>query len=479
MTAITRSIRNLFLPEGFPETVADGYWEYQVYDSLQGLCSYLRGVVSSAHILQAAGVGNATATAWSAALTWAIRDGLGLFGGLCFSAFAAPLFDAYVKEFRFFADLINNVGLLLDMVSPLVVLRSSSTTASLQENSGGGGSSNSRFLLLAAASSLCKTMCGMSAGATKGSITQHFAITGNLADLHAKEGTQETLVNIIGMVLGIGLAQYFHQIEQEQQEQQQQLAATGADYTVMFVSDAAATAWKIQWSIFMGLTALHVWSNYRAVQILRLRTLNRQRTVHVLRPMWKGLANKLNKESGTTKFEQSLLSSLLEEIQGPSNVQESLAESTYHMLLPVRWSPIALGARLVDLVKSCCHDENEVNQCLEEFANERYVLAVNEKSLQIYVSLLTGANTGTELRAFFHALLVQECLRQRNNKITTIHVKEDHHHRLVQITHCVTRQLFDDTAFIWPRLQDVGWETKHLHLGFARRRSRWFTSKKE
>eukprot|EP00984_Skeletonema_dohrnii_P027743 scaffold17409_cov89-Skeletonema_dohrnii-CCMP3373.AAC.1 len=36
--------RDLFLPVGYPDSVAEGYLEYQFYDSLQGLCTYLRGV---------------------------------------------------------------------------------------------------------------------------------------------------------------------------------------------------------------------------------------------------------------------------------------------------------------------------------------------------------------------------------------------------------------------------------------------------
>jgi hypothetical protein len=43
----------------YPDTVADGYLEYQIYDSIQGLCSYLRGVVSTSAVLMAAGVGDA------------------------------------------------------------------------------------------------------------------------------------------------------------------------------------------------------------------------------------------------------------------------------------------------------------------------------------------------------------------------------------------------------------------------------------
>lgn len=52
----------------YPDTVANGYIEYQIYDSIQGLCSYLRGVVSTGAVLKAAGVGDAEATAMSAAM---------------------------------------------------------------------------------------------------------------------------------------------------------------------------------------------------------------------------------------------------------------------------------------------------------------------------------------------------------------------------------------------------------------------------
>jgi hypothetical protein len=52
-----RVVQELFLPIGFPSSVNQGYLEYQFYDSLQGLCSYLRGVLCTAKVLQAAGVG--------------------------------------------------------------------------------------------------------------------------------------------------------------------------------------------------------------------------------------------------------------------------------------------------------------------------------------------------------------------------------------------------------------------------------------
>ena len=67
-TKVRRLCQDLFLPVGYPASVSDGYLEYQFYDSLQGLCSYLRGVVSTSAVLSATGVGDAKATALSAAM---------------------------------------------------------------------------------------------------------------------------------------------------------------------------------------------------------------------------------------------------------------------------------------------------------------------------------------------------------------------------------------------------------------------------
>lgn len=65
---VKRVLSDLFLPIDFPHSVEGSYLKYQFYDSLQGLCSYLRGVVSTSAVLTAAGVGNADATALSAAM---------------------------------------------------------------------------------------------------------------------------------------------------------------------------------------------------------------------------------------------------------------------------------------------------------------------------------------------------------------------------------------------------------------------------
>lgn len=69
-----------------------------------------------------------------------------------------------------------------------------------------------------------------------------------MADLQCKEGSQETLVTLIGLVSGI----YFAQI------------ANNKLTTI--------------WTAFIALTLLHVYANYQGVRCLQLRTLNPTRT---------------------------------------------------------------------------------------------------------------------------------------------------------------------------------------------------------
>lgn len=430
-----RSISSVFLPVGFPDSVGPGYWEYQVFDSLQGLCSYLRGVVSSAHVLRAAGVGNQQATSWSAAMTWALKDGMGMMGGLFFSAWAAPLFDSYVKEFRFFADLINNVGLTLDMLAPAV--------------------GASYFLWIAAASTLCKTMCGMSAGATKGSITQHFAIAGNLADLHAKEGTQETLISLIGMTMGILLARYFQALEEQVSKNQM----------------PDRSAWLIQWSVFAALTFLHVWTNYRAVHVLRLRTLNRQRAFDVLRSLVENLSGFGGLEC-LTPDQENRLRKAIDDLPGPQHVMESLSLSVWHMVLPSRWSHMVMGARLVDVLIasgamfSSREDEN-VHSVVDEFQDENYLVALTD-TRRVMVSLLITADTTTELQAFIHALLIQKmCEKEASSASSRDRL------RIVKESHMLVKQVFMPIFSLESTLQRKGWDLGRVYLGYSRRRSQW------
>lgn len=60
----------IFLPEGFPESVSEDYVMYQVFDSIQALASSFTGTLCTKAILTGSGVGDSTATATAATLNW-------------------------------------------------------------------------------------------------------------------------------------------------------------------------------------------------------------------------------------------------------------------------------------------------------------------------------------------------------------------------------------------------------------------------
>ena len=375
---------DLFLPLGFPHSVDPSYLPYQWYDSLQGLCSYLRGVVSTSAVLTAAGVGNAEATAMGAAMTWAMKDGLGMMGGLGFSYVASPYFDAYVLEFRLFADIINNVALTLDMMAPLVP--------------------SSCLLALMSLSTLSKTMCGMSAGATKSSITCHLALEGNMADLNAKEGTQETLVSLVGMMMGVQLAKYLEILQHHYHDQPLTLAVHWFPFLGIESWDIPVD-FAVSWFIFLFLTWLHMWANYRGVKLLKLKSMNRERAAAALDGLVTSLADQYY-ENSTDDQQPSSPNNLL---LGPNEVEESMLRATWTLLFPRRQS-IALGVPLMDVLQS---GSTKPLDLLKEFELEKYMVGISKRN-QVLTTMRTGASSQDELKAFVHCLLLRKCLDLRS-----------------------------------------------------------------
>lgn len=89
-----------------------------------------------------------------------------MLGSLLFAWWGGQRFDANVKRWRLFADVINDVGLTLEMIAPIT---------------------GPWFLLVACCGCVCKSLCGVAAGSTRAALTAHFARTNNLAGacLHA------------------------------------------------------------------------------------------------------------------------------------------------------------------------------------------------------------------------------------------------------------------------------------------------------
>lgn len=93
--------KTTFLPIGYPRSVKSEYFEYQFFDSIQALCSYLRGVMCTQALLTGAGVGSISASALAAAVQWVVRDGVGMISSVFFAVRFSSYFGDFVKEWRF------------------------------------------------------------------------------------------------------------------------------------------------------------------------------------------------------------------------------------------------------------------------------------------------------------------------------------------------------------------------------------------
>jgi hypothetical protein len=219
--SLRASAAALLAPAGYPDSVTPDYLPFQAWDSVQGLCSYVRGCFTTAALLRGVGVGSEVASPLGATAAFLARDMVGHASGMLFALSQGSGLDASAKQFRFFADCANNVGYALELAAPALPRRC--------------------FLPAVCAASVAHALTGVAGGATRAALTAHFARAHNAADVAAKEGSQETVVTLLGMCVG---------------------------YVAVRATAASVAA---QWTVFLILTALHVYANARAVRcVLRL-----------------------------------------------------------------------------------------------------------------------------------------------------------------------------------------------------------------
>jgi len=285
----------------------------------------------------------------------------------------------------------------------------------------------------------------MSAAATKASITLHFAIEGNMADLNAKESTQETLVSLVGMICGVTLARWLKHYEISHPEFMEQ----------------------IQWLTFILLTGIHVWANWKGVCLLRLRSLNRERaemalssfiTTITTRAMDNGRRPGSGSVSGSTPRDDSDPcdgGSFL--VPSPEHVNESLMISTIKMIFHGR---IRFNCRLMDIVRDG-PSPDYLAWCLSH--QQKHILSVNRRRV-VKVCLLQGATNADQIHALCHAL----CLLQSSSLS-----QEDWQTRAMDYGKVLHNYFHTNPQrSLVARLKQAGWDTEgRLYLGFSRRRT--------
>jgi len=294
--------------------------------------------------------------------------------------------------------------------------------------------------------------------------------------LTAKESTQETLVSLIGIIGGVWVAKLLERYGQN---------------NPLF--------WT--WLLFGILTAIHVFANYKAVSLLKLTTLNPERTRILFRESIAVMVNQVRRqhkiptknknyenEHDNYNKEIPISEDLLESIhnfQSPECVQESLFFSTWYLVFPT-------------ILVSRPLNWNHLQNCtlyLSDFKEQDslpYVVGYGVDSI-IYVWLKTGATMKDELQAYVHALLLQMLLSSdiRGEEGGGKRGKQEFNASLLQRTYTEINHLFKrnpinkenggmrgkdalseaSSILLVERLDQLGWDLKNrLYLGFSPRR---------
>ncbi|XP_064900376.1 RUS family member 1 [Columba livia] len=345
---LRRVVQRVLLPQGFPESVSSDYLGYQLWDALQALCSSLAGAVAARSVLQAVGVGDTNASVTGAALGWLLRDGVGMVTRISFTWWQGSRLDCEAKQWRLAADVMNDVALVLEMLAPH------------------WPPAGPAFLTLATAA---KCVVGVAGGATRASLVVHQAQRDNVADVAAKDGSQETLVNGVGLILALLLLPLLD-----------------------------GRPWVTPWAVSL-LLATHLLANVRAVRSLRLRSLNRPRLRLALRRACRGGASAGRGGANGAGVSAKGGGALWVPTPAEVNPEEPLLPGFSTRLT------LHLGAPLHRLVQS----EAEFKKALE-CGTENYIIVLRPSEGWVGVGLRGGAPPDTPILAAAHALLLEELL---------------------------------------------------------------------
>jgi hypothetical protein len=183
-------------------------------------------------VLEGLGVGDSSSSPTGALILKITGDTISRIATILFAHRMGQAIEPECKFYRFLADIFNDTSQFLDLLTPALPYLPK--------------------LGVIVSAGVLRSLCGVAANASKASLSAHFALTGNLAELNAKEASQETVVSLLGMLVG--------------------------SLVVRMVEDK-----QVVWLLMVLLAGVHLAMNYRAVRAVKMRSLSRQRATIVFR----------------------------------------------------------------------------------------------------------------------------------------------------------------------------------------------------
>ncbi|XP_071722649.1 protein root UVB sensitive 5 isoform X2 [Rutidosis leptorrhynchoides] len=326
-------VKDFVLPAGFPGSVSEDYLEYMLLQFPTNVTAWICHTLVTSSLLKAVGLdysSGTTAAASAAAIRWVSKDGIGAVGRFFIGGRFGNLFDDDPKQWRMYADFIGSAGSIFDLCTPLYP---------------------AYFLPLASLGNLAKAVARGLKDPSFRVIQNHFAVSGNLGDVAAKEEVWEVSAQLIGLGLGI----------------------------LVLSTPGLVRSYPVLASTWMTVRLLHLWLRYQSLSALQFDTVNLKRA--------RILVN-LHVSNSTVLG--------CEECNKMENILSWEKFSVPRIVFGVSFSDMLGGDR----------SGLKVKKLLELYAKEKYILVVNQepfKDFETLVSFKDGATSLSVLRSIWQA----------------------------------------------------------------------------
>ncbi|CAN6472582.1 unnamed protein product [Victoria cruziana] len=328
------TLKDFILPAGFPGSVSDDYLDYMILQFPTNVTGWICHTLVTSSLLKAVGVSSVSGTeaaASTAAIRWVSKDGFGALGRLFIGGRFGKFFDDDPKQWRMYADFIGSAGSIFELATQLYP---------------------SYFLPLASVGNLAKALARGFKDPSFRVIQNHFAVSGNLGEVAAKEEVWEVAAQLIGLAIGISI-----------------LGTPGL-----------VTSYPTMVICWLSLRLLHLWLRYQSLITLKFSEINLKRArilvkSHILLSVVPGC--------------------------GECNKEEDI------LIHPSFVKPQILFGSSLSEIMEVKGSTDELKALLELYNGEDYILSMNHQQsveeLKILVSFKVGATRVTVLRSMWQA----------------------------------------------------------------------------
>ncbi|CAM8927287.1 unnamed protein product [Rhodiola kirilowii] len=294
-------VKDFIFPSGFPGSVSDDYLEYMLLQFPTNVTAWI------CHAL-AVGVGSfsGSTAAASAAAIRQLANTKPLFPFFCIFDLTTPLYPAY-------------------------------------------------FLPLASLGNLAKAVARGLKDPSFRVIQNHFAISGNLGDISAKEEVWEVAAQLLGLALGV----------------------------IFLDTPGVQKSYPLLVCTWTGMRMLHLWLRYKSLSVLRFDTINMKRArilieSHILKSKLPGSAD-CNRKEDILQWERFLKPRII------------------------------FGVSLEDMLQGE-RSKYKLKELIKLYEKECYILVANQnqRDLEVYVSFKVGATSLSALRSVWQAFWINQ-----------------------------------------------------------------------